>query len=55
MGDAPLAHAETVGAVKVSETDLVSVGKNDVRQPGPFLIEGIANSSQILSFKVGRG
>lgn len=30
MGDAPLAYVETVGAVRVSEDDLVSVGKNDV-------------------------
>lgn len=30
MGDAPLAYAETVGNVRVSEDDLVTVGKNDV-------------------------
>lgn len=30
MGDAPLAYAETVGGVKVSEDDPVAVGKNDV-------------------------
>lgn len=30
MGDAPLAYVETVGAVRVSEDDLVTVGKNDV-------------------------
>ena len=30
MGDAPLAYVETVGAVRVSEDDVVAVGKNDV-------------------------
>ena len=30
MGDAPMAYVETVGAVRVSENDLVSVGKNDI-------------------------
>ena len=30
MGDAPLAYAETVGGVRVSEEDQVSSGKNDV-------------------------
>jgi ribosome-binding ATPase len=30
MGDAPLAYVETVGGVRVSEDDEVSVGKNDV-------------------------
>ncbi|KAL9078143.1 MAG: hypothetical protein Q9157_002937 [Trypethelium eluteriae] len=30
MGDAPLAYVETVGAVRVSEDDIVTSGKNDV-------------------------
>jgi ribosome-binding ATPase YchF (GTP1/OBG family) len=30
MGDAPLAYVETDGGVRVSENDLVVVGKNDV-------------------------
>ncbi|KAJ9662810.1 hypothetical protein H2201_005891 [Coniosporium apollinis] len=30
MGDAPLAYAETVGGVRVSEDDGVTVGKNDI-------------------------
>ncbi|KAK4985374.1 hypothetical protein LTR66_008196 [Elasticomyces elasticus] len=30
MGDAPLAYAETIGGVRVSEDDLVVVGKNDI-------------------------
>ncbi len=30
MGDAPLAFTETVGGVRVSEDELVGVGKNDV-------------------------
>lgn len=30
MGDVPIAYIETVGGVRVSEDDLVRVGKNDV-------------------------
>jgi hypothetical protein len=30
MGDAPLAYVETVGGVRVSDEDVVAVGKNDV-------------------------
>ena len=30
MGDAPLAYVESVGGVRVSENDLVAVGKNDI-------------------------
>ncbi|KAF2397761.1 GTP-binding protein [Trichodelitschia bisporula] len=30
MGDAPLAFVETVGGVRVSEDDVVAVGKNDI-------------------------
>jgi hypothetical protein len=30
MGDVPIAYVETVGGVRVSEDDLVRVGKNDV-------------------------
>ncbi|KAK6344328.1 hypothetical protein TWF696_007967 [Orbilia brochopaga] len=30
MGDAPVAYAETVGGVKVSEEDVIESGKNDV-------------------------
>ena len=30
MGDAPLAFVETAGGVRVSEDDVVAVGKNDV-------------------------
>jgi len=30
MGDAPIAYAETVGGIKVSEEDLISIGKNDI-------------------------
>ncbi|KAI9693766.1 MAG: hypothetical protein M1822_003037 [Bathelium mastoideum] len=37
MGDAPLAYVETVGAVRVSEDDVVAVGKNDVSDsPGIY-------------------
>jgi ribosome-binding ATPase YchF (GTP1/OBG family) len=35
MGDAPLAYVEGAGGVRVSEDDLVAIGKNDVRSiPG---------------------
>ena len=30
MGDNPLAYVETAGGVRVSEEDVVQVGKNDV-------------------------
>lgn len=30
MGDVPLAYVETTGSVRVSEDDVVAVGKNDV-------------------------
>lgn len=30
MGDAPLAFVETIGNVRVSEEDIVAVGKNDI-------------------------
>jgi hypothetical protein len=30
MGDVPLAYVETVGGVRVSEDDVVVIGKNDV-------------------------
>jgi len=30
QGDAPLAYVETDGGVRVSEHDVVAVGKNDV-------------------------
>ena len=30
MGDVPLAFVETAGGIRVSEDDLVAVGKNDV-------------------------
>ena len=30
MGDVPLAFVETAGGIRVSEDDIVAVGKNDV-------------------------
>jgi len=30
IGDAPLAYVEGIGGVRVSEDDLVAIGKNDV-------------------------
>jgi ribosome-binding ATPase YchF (GTP1/OBG family) len=57
MGDVPIAYIETVGGVRVSEDDLVRVGKNDVSTV--FLTPCVgftecADVVQILSFKVGR-
>ena len=53
MGDAPIAYVEGAGGTRVSEDQIVTVGKNDVREiastAGPSLTE-----IQILSFKVGR-
>ena len=66
MGDAPLAFVETVGGMRVSEEDAISVGKNDVSVFNPFIPQVCLsivlyhaprhrlNISQILSFKVGR-
>lgn len=56
MGDAPLAYVDTVAGVRVSEDDLVSVGKNDVSDQSDSICEVIlhADLQQILSFKVGR-
>ena len=33
MGDAPLAHVEGAGGVRVAEDEIVAVGKNDVGPP----------------------
>lgn len=39
MGDAPMAFVETVGGIRVSKDDTVAVGKNDVRQSLPKLVQ----------------
>lgn len=44
MGDAPLAYVETAGGVRVSEDDVVSIGKTDVG------IRSIVPSLTILIF-----
>lgn len=31
MGDVPISYIEGIGGVRVSEDDIVAVGKNDVR------------------------
>ncbi|KAL8294915.1 hypothetical protein RB600_000743 [Gaeumannomyces tritici] len=48
VGDAPMAYIEGVGGMRVSEDDLIAVGKNDVSLPLPL-------PYRILSFKMGRG
>lgn len=61
MGDAPIAYIEGAGGLRVAEDDPVAVGKNDVSVCLPSWAscfhghEFVANASQILSFKVGRG
>lgn len=47
MGDAPLAYVEGVGGVRISEDDIVSVGKNDVSFNGRALC--IANLLMLVS------
>lgn len=34
MGDAPIAYVEGAGGTRVSEDQIVAVGKNDVREIG---------------------
>lgn len=55
MGDAPIAFVEGVGNIRVSEDDLVGVGKHDVSVLFRKFFRMDANRWQILSFKVGRG
>lgn len=57
MGDAPIAYVEGVGNMRVSEDDIVAVGKHDVSYCFRFcvLLRFMANAEQVLSFKVGRG
>lgn len=55
MGDIPIAYVEGAGGTRVSEDDMVAVGKHDVRinhRPGLKLLTLFA--LQILSFKAGR-
>jgi len=59
VGDAPLAYVEGAGGVRVSEDDIVAVGKNDVRHASthPFVARTYPLTiimTKILSFKVGR-
>jgi ribosome-binding ATPase YchF (GTP1/OBG family) len=44
VGDAPLAYVEGVGGVRVSEDDLVAVGKNDVRYLNVTQLEAFTNA-----------
>lgn len=59
MGDVPISYIEGIGGTRVSEDDIVAVGKHDVSFEYRFLSYEIQNSTnhsslQILSFKVGR-
>ena len=37
IGDAPLAYVEGAGGTRVAETEIVGMGKNDVREPNVFV------------------
>lgn len=58
MGDVPISYIEGVGGTRVSEEDIVAVGKHDVSRFDFFFISLrivlMMFSIQILSFKVGR-
>ena len=54
MGDAPIAYVEGAGGTRVSEDQIVAVGKNDVREIDTSLLTFTDRDIQILSFKVGR-
>ena len=51
MGDAPLAYVETTGGVKVSEEDIVQVGKNDVSTPSSNnLVDELEEASKLTLY-----
>ncbi len=54
MGDAPLAYVEGAGGIRVSEDEIVEVGKNDVSLSKKPSWQDADNWTQVLSFKVGR-
>ena len=54
MGDAPLAYVEGDGGVRVSEDEIVEVGKFDVSTYSRHDFVEADSILQILSFKVGR-
>ena len=56
MGDVPINYIEGIGGTRVSEDDIVAVGKHDVSFLVVFfnLLRLILTLFQILSFKVGR-
>ena len=57
MGDVPISYIEGVGGVRVSEDDIVEVGKHDVCSTLFSIQKSIANHPlllQVLSFKPGR-
>lgn len=54
MGDVPISYIEGVGGTRVSEDDIVAVGKHDVRLLTRPSRNQTNNISQVLAFKVGR-
>ena len=58
MGDVTIAYVEGVGGTRVSEDDIVAVGKHDVSPSAStsshFSFGLLTNFIQVLSFKVGR-
>lgn len=56
MGDVPISYIEGVGGTRVSEDDIVAVGKHDVCVTLVFSCAYMTNEdpAQVLAFKVGR-
>lgn len=60
MGDVPISYIEGVGGIRVSEDEIVEVGKHDVRIISLLKISDLSYANnllcvfQVLSFKVGR-
>lgn len=60
MGDVPIAYVEGAGGTRVSEDDIVSVGKHDVCADDLLILSSnrcvllTLLALQILSFKAGR-
>lgn len=54
MGDAPLAYVEGAGGTRVSEDDIVAMGKNDVgvAETEYFVLEYLTNSSRFCHSKL---
>lgn len=55
MGDVPISYIEGVGGTRVSEDEIVAVGKHDVRSIVISVFhDSSSQKSQVLAFKPGR-